>query len=183
MPNPPSARPALSDIALRETLDLMGAVIASMSERLDQHGKTLADVKKASAESRDAAQAAKTYADPQRYGRHIGQELDKAMGTSLNRLEALHTGFAADRQETRRKLEDLIRQEEAVLQRLRDDLASAGRWKKRIPFIAIFGLVLVLGLTVVLPRFLTSYGPACQAIGGAWTRSTTGAQVCVFYAG
>ena len=48
------------------------------------------------------------YADPQRYGRHIGQELDKAMGATLSRLEALQMGFAADRQETRRKLDDLV---------------------------------------------------------------------------
>lgn len=183
MPNPGSARPALSDAALRETLDLMGEVIAQMAGKLDRHGQILTDVQQAATESRDAAQAAKAYADPQRYGRYIGQELDKATGATLNRLEALQTGFAADRQETRRHLDELVRQEEAVLQHLRDDLASAGRWKKRIPFIALFGLVLALSLTITLPRFMAGFGLGCEAIGGSWTRSTTGEEVCVFYGG
>ena len=69
MPKPGSASPALSLIALGETVDLLGVVVAKMSEKLDQHGETLATVQKTALESRDAAQAAKSYTDPQRYGR------------------------------------------------------------------------------------------------------------------
>jgi hypothetical protein len=79
MPEPGSASPALSLAALGETVDLLGVVVARMSEKLDQHGETLAAVQKTALESRDAAQAAKAYADPQRYGRHIGNEIDKAL--------------------------------------------------------------------------------------------------------
>lgn len=125
MPDPGSARPALSDAALRETLDLMGTVVANMAGKLDRHGQILADVQKVAAESRDAAQAAKAHSDPQRYGRHIGQELDKALNATLDRLKALQSGLATDRQKTRRSLEDLVRQEEAVLHHLRDDLEKA----------------------------------------------------------
>ena len=183
MPEAGSASPALSLAALGEMVDLLGVVVAKMSEKLDQHGETLAAVQKTALESRDAAQAAKAYADPQRYGRHIGNEIDKALLTPLNRLEALHSGFAADRQDNRRKLDRLVRQEEATLQRLRDDQERAGQWKKRIPFIALFGLVLALGLAVALPRILADSGFGCGIIGGAWTRSTTEAEVCVFYSG
>ena len=35
---PPPVPPALSDVALRETLDLLGQVVASMSARLDKQG-------------------------------------------------------------------------------------------------------------------------------------------------
>ena len=181
MPKPGSASPSAA--TLGETVDLLGVVVAQMSEKLDQHGETLVAVQKTALESRDAAQAAKSYTDPQRYGRHIGNEIDKALVAPLNRLEALHSGFVADRQDASRTLDDLDRQEEAVLQRLRDDQASAGRWKKRIPFIALFGLALALGLAVALPRFLVAYGPSCEAMGGVWTRATTGEQVCVFYVG
>jgi signal transduction histidine kinase len=183
MPSPGSASPALSDAVLRETLDLLGQVVASMSARLDQHGQALAEVQEAAVQSRDAAQGAKAYTDPQRYGRHIGQEIDKALGTILNRLEALQSGFAADRQETRRRLEELARQEEHALQRLRDNLADAGRWKKRIPFIALFGLVLVLGLTIALPRFVAGNSTACAVLGGDWIRCPESEKLaCVFYA-
>lgn len=177
-----SAAPAPSLAVLSETVDLLGVVVARMSEKLDQHGETLVAVQKTALESRDAAQAAKSYTDPQRYGRHIGNEIDKALLAPLNRLEALHSGFAADRQDTRRTLDDLARQEEAVLQRLRDEQAKAGRWKKRIPFIALFGLVLVLSLTIALPRFMAGNGTACAVLGGEWLKeNASGRLACVFY--
>ena len=183
-PNPGSARPALSDAALRETLDLMGTVVANMAGKLDRQGQILAEVQKAAAESRDAAQAAMTYADPKRYAAHIGQEVYDALGESLDRLEVLHTGFAADRHDASRTLADLARQEEAVLQRLRDDQASAGRWKKRIPFIALFGLILVLGLSIALPRFMAGNASVCAVLGGEWLRgSDSGKLACVFFEG
>jgi hypothetical protein len=184
MSKPGPASPAPSLVALGETVDLLGVVVAQMSEKLDQHGQTLASIQKIALESRDAAQAAKAYTDPQRYGRHIGNELDKALLSPLNRLEALHSGFAADRKDTRRTLDDLARQEEAVLQHLRDDQASAGRWKRRIPFIALFGLVLALGLIIALPRFMAGNGAACAVLGGQWLKeNATDRLACVFYGG
>ena len=184
MPEPGSASPALSLAALGEMVDLLGVVVAKMSEKLDQHGETLAAVQKTVLESRDAAQAAKAYADPQRYGRHIGNEIDKALFIPLDRLEGLHLALAADRRDASRTLDELVRQEEQTLQRVRDELVRAGRWKKRILFIAFFGLVLVLGLSIALPRFMAGNGVACAVLGGEWLRGPeSGKQACVFYAG
>ena len=184
MPEPGPASPALSLAALGEMVDLLGVVVARMSEKLDQHGETLAAVQKTTLESRDAAQAARAYADPQRYGRHIGNEIDKALAVSLDRLEGLHLGITADRRDASRTLDELVRQEEQTLQRLRDDLASAGRWKKRTPFIALFGLALALGLAIALPRFMAGTGAACTVLGGEWLRGPeSGKEACVFYAG
>lgn len=184
MPNAGSASPALSLAALGEMVDLLGVVVAKMSDKLDQHGETLAAVRQTALEGRDAAQAAKAYADPQRYGRHIGNEIDKALAAPLDRLEGLLLGLAADRRDANRALDDLVRQEEQTLQRLRDDLARAGRWKKRTPFIALFGLVLVLGFSIALPRFMAGNGTACTVLGGEWLRgSDSGKDACVFYAG
>ena len=184
MLKPGSAAPAPSLDALGETVDLLGVVVAKMSEKLDQHGEALATVRKTALESRDAALGAKAYADPQRYGRHIGNEIDKALAGPLARLEVLRSGLAADRQDASRSLAELVQQEEQTLQRLRDDLARAGRWKKRTPFIALFGLVLVLGQTIALPRFLAGNGTVCTVLGGEWLRgSETGKEACVFYAG
>lgn len=183
MPDPGSAHPALSDAALRETLDLLGTVVANMAGKLDRHGQILADVQKAATEGRDAAQAAKAHSDLERYGRHIGQELDKALDATLDRLEGLQSGLTIDRQETRRSLNDLVWQEEAVLQHLRDDLEEAGRWKRRIPFIALFGLALALGLAIALTRFMAGNASACAVLGGEWLRGPeSGKEACVFYA-
>ena len=182
MPNPGSASPALSLAALGETVDLLGVVVAKMSDKMDQHGETLAAVQKTALESRDAAQAARTHTDPKRYATHIGEEVYDALGQSLDRLEALHSGFAADRHDASRSLDELVRQEEQTLQRLRDDLARAGRWKKRAPFIALFCLVLVLGLSIALPRFMAGNGTGCVILGGEWLRGPeSGKEACVFY--
>jgi hypothetical protein len=113
MPEAGSASPALSLAALGETLDLLGVVVARMSEKLDQHGETLAQtVQKTALESRDAAQAAKAYADPQRYGRHIGNEIDKALAVPSTGWKAC-TWPRCRSAGRRRTLDDLVRQEEA----------------------------------------------------------------------
>lgn len=184
MPKPGSAAPAPSLAVLSETVDLLGVVVAKMSGKLDQHGETLAVVRKTSLESRDAAHAARTHTDPKRYATHIGEEVYDALGQSLDRLEALHSSFAADRHDASRSLAELVRQEEQTLQRLRDELDKAGRWKKRTPFIALFGLVLALCLIIALPRFIAGNGTACAILGGEWLRGPeSGKQACVFYAG
>jgi len=184
MPNSGSASPAPSIAVLCETVDLLGVVVAKMSDKLDQNGQTLVGIQMVAVESRDAAQAAKAFSDPKRYADHIGQEVYDALGMSLDRLEALHAGFATDRQDASRTLSELVKQEEQTLQRMRDDQARAGRWKKRIPFIALFGLVLVLGLGIALPRFMAAHASACAVLGGEWLRGPeSGKEACVFYAG
>jgi hypothetical protein len=184
MPKPGSTSPPLSLATLGEMVDLLGVVVATMSEKLDQHWETLAAVQKTALESRDAAQAAKAYVDPQRYGRHIGSEIDKALAVPLDRLEGLQLSLTADRRDASRTLDELVRQEEQTLQRLRDELARAGRWKKRTPFIVLIGLVLALGLATALPRFMAGNGTTCIVLGGEWLRgSETGKQACVLYAG
>lgn len=183
MPNPGSATPALSIVALTENVDLLSVVVAQMAERLKQQEQALAGVQKVTLESRDAAQAAKQQTDPARYARHIEQELEKTIGRVLDRLDVQHSNFEVDRRDTRFLLDELVQQEENVLQRLREDQERAGRWKKRIPFIALFGLVLALGLTIALPRFLVVTGTACAVLGGEWLRGPeSGKQACVFYA-
>ena len=161
---------ALSDAELRETLDLHSRVIASMSDNLDTQGmlqlKLVDTVLAGFKATIDAAAAAKQQTDPARYARHIEQELDKAIGKALDRMEGIHTGFKADRLETAQKLDELVVQEEHVLQLLRDDLEKAARLKKRIPFMAFFGLVLVLCLTIALPRFISGNVTACAVLGG-----------------
>ena len=182
MPEPRSASPAPSIVVLGETVDLLGVVVAQMSEKLDQHGKTLAGIQKVALESRDAALVAKSHTDPQRYGRHIGNEIDKALAVPLDRMEGLHLGLAADRRDASRTLNELVRHEEEILRRLRDDLARAGRWKKRTPFVALFGLVLALGLSIALPRFMAANGTTCAVLWGEWLKeNASGRLACVFY--
>ena len=187
MPALGPATAALSDAELRETIDLHSGVLAKMSDKIDEQGALQQQLIDVSIKGMDSilnlALAAKQQTDPARYARHIEQELDKTIGRILDRLDILHSNFEADRRDTAYRLEELVLQEENVLQRLRADQEMAGRWKKRTSFIALLGLVLALGLAITLPRILAGSGFGCDVIGGAWTRSTTGAEVCVFYRG
>ena len=187
MPALGPATAALSDAELRETIDLHSGVLARMSDKIDEQGilqlKLIDTVIGGMDAILDAARAAKHQTDPARYARHIEQELDKTIGRILDRLDILHSSFEADRCNAAYRLEDLVEQEETTLQRLRADQERAGRWKKRIPFIALFGLVLALGLAIALPRFMAVNGTFCVVLGGEWLRGPeSGKQACVFYA-
>lgn len=187
MPALGPATAALSDAELRETIDLHSGVLAKMSDKIDEQGalqQQLIDVSIKGMEAiLDAARAAKQQTDPARYARHIEQELEKTIGRILDRLDILHSSFEADRCNAAYRLEDLVEQEETTLQRLRADQERAGRWKKRIPFIALLGLVLALGLPIALPRFLVVSSTPCAVLGGEWLRGPeSGKQACVFYA-
>ena len=187
MPALGPATAALSDAELRETIDLHSGVLAKMSDKIDEQGALQQQLIDVSIKGMDSilklVLAAKEQTDPARYARHIEQELDKTIGRILDRLDILHSSFEADRCNAAYRLEDLVEQEENTLQRLRADQERAGRWKKRIPFIGLLGLVLALGLAIALPRILADSGFGCGIIGGAWTHSTTEAEVCVFYSG
>ena len=187
MPALGPATAALSDAELRETIDLHSGVLAKMSDKIDEQGALQQQLIDVSIKGMDSilklALAAKEQTDPARYARHIEQELDKTIGRILDRLEILHSSFEADRRDATYRLEDLVLQEEATLQRLRADQERAVRWKKRIPFIALLGLVLALGLAIALPRFMLVNGTSCAVLGGEWLRvPESGKQACVFYA-
>ena len=49
------------------------------------------------------------------------------------------------------------------------------------PFPRIGAVVLVIVLTVTLPRFLASNASMCVVLGASWTTTTTGVDACVFY--
>ena len=187
MPALGPATAALSDAELRETIDLHSGVLAKMSDKIDEQGtlqlKLIDTVIGGMDAILDAARAAKQQTDPARYARHIEQELDKTIGRVLDRLDVQHSNFEADRRDTAYMLEELVQQEENTLQRLRADQERAGRWKKRIPFIALLGLALALGLAIALPRFLVVNGTSCAVLGGEWLRGPeSGKQACVLYA-
>ena len=179
-------RPALSDHALRETLDLLGEVVASMAQKLDSQDETRSEVTRLVLGSLDRLMddvaATKAQTDPAGYARHIGAQVEDALDPVVNRLAALQDGFATDRRETQRRLDALVEHEEQVLVRLRKELARAEHRNRRRPFIALLGLVLALGLAFTLPRLMAGNAATCAVIGGDWSVTESGDVVCVFSA-
>lgn len=154
MPDQPSSSPALSDAASRETLDLLGQVVASMSARLDRQGEQIEEMTKAMQATRTATQRTEQLVDPAAYGRFIGEHVEKALDHVLDEFARVVIEIRKDHDRTTARLQELKQAERETFDRLRLELAEAGRWRRKAPLIwggaAVLGLLLGAGLTVLL---------------------------------
>lgn len=147
---PPPAPPALSDLALRETLDLLGQVVASMSARLDKQGEQIEAMAKAVEKTRTAAKRTEQQTDPAAYARFIGAEVENALDKVLDEFAGAVLTIRKDHETTAARLKELEQAEEAALARLRQDLDTAARWRRRVPWVWAGALSVALVLAVVL---------------------------------
>ena len=152
MPDTPP--PALSDVALRETLDLLGQVVASMSARLDKQGEQIEALARAVEKTRNAAKRTEQQTDPAAYARFIGTEVETALDGVLDQFAAAIRAIRQDHETTAARLKELEQAEEAALERLRRDLDEAARWRRRVPWVwagaVVAGLVLAVSLNTLL---------------------------------
>ena len=148
MPDTPP--PALSDVALRETLDLLGQVVASMSARIDKQGEQIEAMARAVEKTRSAAKRTEQQTDPAAYARFIGTEVEKALDGVLDEFAGAIRAIRSDHETTATRLKELEQAEEATLERLRQDLDAAARWRRRVPWIWAGAVSSALALTVIL---------------------------------
>ena len=174
-----SSPPALSDAELHETLDLLATVVASVSDRVDAQTEALDRLTKTTAETRQAAFAAKTQTDPKYVADHLGGAVDEKLADALILLE-LHAGFGEDRDEAQKQLDELTSLKADLLDSIRAEKAQ--RWRSRAPFIALGGLILALAFSIVLLRVMAASSTGCAVLGGEWlSANTSGRLACVFY--
>jgi hypothetical protein len=147
---PPLASPALSDIALRETLDLLGQVVASMSARLDKQGEQIEALARAVEKTRSAAKRTEQQTDPAAYARFIGTEVETALDGVLDQFAAAIRAIRKDHETTATRLKELEQAEEAALERLRWELDQAARWRRQVPRIWAGAILAALVLTAIL---------------------------------
>ena len=148
MPDTPP--PALSDIALRETLDLLGQVVASMSARIDSQGEQIEAIAKAVEKTRTAAEHTEQQTDPAGYARFIGTEVEKALDGVLDEFAGAIRAIRKDHETTAARLKELEQAEEAALERLRREMDAAARWRREVPWIWAGAVSTALVLVVVL---------------------------------
>ena len=147
---PPPAPPALSDIALRETLDLLGQVVASMSARLDKQGEQIEAIARAVEKTRSAAKRTEQQTDPAAYARFIGAEVEKALDGVLDEFAGAVRAVRRDHETTAARLKELEQAEEAALERLRLELDQAANWHRRVPWVWAGAVSTAIVLTAVL---------------------------------
>lgn len=173
--------PALSDDELRETLDMVGTVLASVSNRVDEQTKVLDRVNKTATEARQAAFAARSQTDPEHYGELVGKTIDGKINDNLIRMgqmcidlfEATHRAQATLKKAEEDKWE--------ILEKVRERERKAERLKRNLPWFGLGAVALALAMTVTLPRVSAINGATCAVFGGQWLTVTSGGYACVQY--
>ena len=172
--------PALPDDELRETLDLLSTVLASVSDRVDAQGVLLDRVNKTAAEARQAAFAARAQTDPRAYGDLVGQAIAGRAAGHLDDIEHLSVTLHQTALEVGRTLkearDDQGRHLDAIHERERkvDAFWAKARW------LAIGLPVLLALLLLIVPRLMTLHPIGCTLLGGEW-RQTETFRACSFY--
>ena len=172
------ASPALPDDELRETLELLSTVMASVSDRVDAQTGVLDRVNKTATEARQAAFAARSQTDPQKYGDLVGKTIDGRINDNLVRMARMITDLRHATGETLQKAEE---DKFALFRQVREREEKADRLKRRLPWFGLGAVLLALVLTIALRRFYASNAATCAALGAERTRTTSGVDACVFY--
>ena len=181
MPDTAPSPALLSDDDLRETLDLLATAVASMSDRLDDQTRMLDRVNKTATEARSAAFAARKQTDPDRYGALVGDVLNGRIGDSVVKIYELAADLSDAAARTSHVLKDAEQDRSREWRQLREREQRLERSSKLLPWVGLGAVALTLALTVTLPRFSASNASICAVLGGSWTTTTTGEDVCVFY--
>ena len=126
---------ALSDIALRETLDLLSRVVASMSARIDTQREWIEALAAALKETRKAALTAAERTDHRAHARLVSGEVEEVLGPVLDAFAEIVTALRTEHKTTVARLRDLEQAEGAMLEQLRGEVRAAARWRRKVPWI------------------------------------------------
>lgn len=169
-------RPALPDAELRETLDLLSTVVASVSDRVDSQSEALDRLTKTAAETRQAAFAAYKATDWEQSGRIIEGKIDRATDAALRKLQMIDDTAAA----TAKALDvsmNLFKAHRGEYRRLRGEKTRARHWGAAG---CLLGLLLGVLLALRLMPFIVGWEPACTLANGDWRTAGSGGRVCMF---
>ena len=147
MTSTPPAVPGSDE--LRETVDLLAQVLASISDRLDDQNKKINSLTALLEASPKPAQAPTADAMNDSL---IGKTIVYSLGPIVEKLEDLGASLRNDLFETGQRFNTLLSLEKGVLEQLRKerDAAEIARLKRKgmLAIIAICGVILGIGIGV-----------------------------------
>ena len=166
---------------LRETIDLLATVVASVSNRVNAHGEILDQVNQSSAEARQAAFAASSQTDPKKYGTLIAETVDGNLRESLLLVQQAGQSLMKRTELTKAAMKQAEDSAQTILKKIEHREEQAARSKRNQPWLITGAALLGIALAVALPRFLASNATTCAAIGAVWQEANPGGNACVFY--
>ena len=181
---PDDRRPPRSDLdaELRESLELMATLVASVSDRVEGQASALDRVAKVLAETRTAAFATRKHTDPAGYADQVAAQVEHRLGETLRALSRATNLLAQETDKNRRLLdEDRALGRDATRLKVRE-AEHAARWRRRLLLWAAPALLaLILFATLLAPRLLAASDALCTLAGASWFEGAYG-RSCAFYA-
>ena len=176
------APPAPLDPELREALELLATVFASVSNRVDGQTDALDRMAKALAETRTAAFAARKHTDPARTADQVAAQVEHRLSETLRALARTSNLLAQETDKNRRPLDDdRALGRDATRLKVRE-AEHAARWRRRLlAWAAPALLALLLFATLLAPRLLAASDALCTLAGASWFEGAYG-RSCAFYA-
>ena len=170
--------PGINAAQLAETIDTIGLLVASLSDRVDAQGRILDTVHQTATEARAAAFAAQKATDWEKNAASIGESLKQALTTPMARLRETESLL--------RKSEQLTKETTTLLEtaRLREAQHRVERkriWKRRMPWVIAGAVLAGIVLALLGVHFLSYWHPACRLVGGRFsTANEDGVAGCFF---
>lgn len=168
MSSRPSAPPASSDAELRETLDLLGTLMASVSDRVDAQTEALGRLSKTAAEARQAAFAARSQTDPKLFDAAMSEATRTGLNPTLDTLQRANTALLRGVDLAQTELKDAGKTKMELLKRLMAEYERLRWWRQHLPLLGLGAVLLLALFTLALPRFVALYPTVCWVLGGYW---------------
>ena len=176
----PPRPPGPPDDELRESLELLATVAASVSDRVEGQSTALDRMAKVLAETRTAAFAARKHTDPARTAEQVAGQVEDRLGHTLRALSATAQTLAHETAKTRRLMDETNALHQDVGALKAREAREARLWRRRLMLWGPSVLLAVLLLSAVLvPRVMAAHETLCTLAGASWYASDY-AQRCSF---
>ena len=181
---PDNHRP-FPDAELRESLELMATLVASVSDRVDGQAGALDRMSKVLAETRTAAFTARKQTDPAGYADQVARQVETRLGRALATL--IQTANTLDQKTAHagRVLQEAERTASDAKRAAAFEKSQAAAWRERRRRLLLWAapalLALLLLTTLLGPRLLAASDVLCTLAGASWFEGAYG-RSCAFYA-
>jgi len=172
-------RPPLSLDELRETLDRLGDLSLRLNDRVEEQTKVIGHATTMTNEARRAAEATKQQTDPDQYAEYAVEVIDKRLEKRMQDIKQTASDLLRASNYTREVLSKADQDRTDAQRQLWEQERKLYQFKSRLRWLVPGAVVLVVVLTLLLSRFLADFEAGCVVLGGTWTQTTTGVDVCV----
>ena len=172
---PDDRRPPRSglDPELREALELLATVAASVSDRVDGQTDALDRMAKALAETRTAAFAARKQTDPRLHADQVASQVEGRLGDTLRALRQSTGSLGQHTDRAGRTFQDLQDHVLGAKHAAAREAWEAKEWRRQRRRLALWAgpalLALLLLTAALAPRAMAAHEALCTLAGADWS--------------